>query len=109
MEDRRDDLTRSYGPDDASTRSDLEVGGDQVGRPTRRRLMQGAALTVTAVGAAYVKPSIRTFALPVALAASGGPVNTCAPYNPCSTDADCPSGQTCDPAGCCKPPDIITF
>lgn len=40
-------------------------------RTTRRRLIQGAAAGAAAVGSLYVKPSFRSFGVPVALAASG--------------------------------------
>ena len=62
-------------------------------RTTRRRLIKGAAVTAAAVtaaaGALYVKPDLRSFGLPVALAASA------APLFECQSDSDCPPGSTC--------------
>ena len=83
---------------------------EKTGRPTRRRVIQGIAVGAAAAGAVYIKPSFRSIGVPVALAASSAPTNTCSPYNPCTTDSDCPSGQICDLAGCCKDSGgVITF
>lgn len=66
---------------------------------SRRRFVQGTAVTAAALGAMYVKPAFNSFGVPVALAASGPPP----PPNPCSTlsPTSCNGTSSCgvDPTG----------
>lgn|SRR5579859_897600 len=93
----------------ASAETERAAASDR-SRTTRRRLIKGAAVTAAAAGALYVKPDLRSFGLPVALAASGGP-GLGALCDPCTSNADCASGFCKDDLSgqFCSTPDGLTI
>jgi hypothetical protein len=90
-----DDLARKLAGGSPQPRAELNEGaGAQVhARRTRRQFVKAtAAVTAGIGGAAYVKPSLQAFGVPVALAVSGP--------HACTGQGDCPPGTHCLNGAC---------